>query len=485
MMRGNRLLLLGASLTVAGCVTGGKLQVRALQQPGSKVRFSGNLLDRGRAELAYGSVGLALEDFRKLQREQGDSSDVFSGIAACYAAMGRYDLARTNYELALAYSPNEPRLLLALAATLDRIDEGEQAAEVRAEAARLTAAPALKAFAQEAAITPVGVPHASSVTVKLAPARNLQTAPASPEIAPSRQISVPVRVANARPPIVNKSDLSAIAASLPSIAISIEPQQPDARASALPILQSAAVPMRALADLRVTIGAGPPAKPESGFRNLSPVALQAGVTSPPKGHRDAALLSADDRAPPPVPSRDSSPMRVEIALSEKSFATGPRLERASVGEVLLVAMPRPGPLRNTPAPAIETQPLVRIALAMKDGPRPLANPKLGVRPTALQWLPLKYATGGQNLQLLNAARTDGLAARTRQALLDRGWRKIGIGNARQVLQHSLVLYAPGRAPLGLRIASHFRCKAVQAPVRSVVVLLGRDATARHTSGART
>lgn len=479
MMRGNRLLLLGASLTVAGCVTGGKLQVRALQQPGSKVRFSGNLLDRGRAELAYGSVGLALEDFRKLQREQGDSSDVFSGIAACYAAMGRYDLARTNYELALAYSPNEPRLLLALAATLDRIDEGEQAAQVRAEAARLTAAPALKVFAQEAVITPVGVPHASSVTVKLAPARNLQTAPASPEIAPSRQISMPVGVANARPPIVTKSDLSAIAASLPSIAISIEPQQ------ASPILQSAAVPMRALADLRVTIGAGPPAKPESGFRKLSPVALQAGVTSPPKGHRDAALLSAADRAPPPVPSRASSPMRVEIALSEKSFATGPRLERASVGDVLLVAMPRPGPLRNTPAPAIETQPLVRIALAMKDGPRPLANPKPGVRPMALQWLPLKYATGGQNLQLLNAARTDRLAARTRQALLDRGWRKIGIGNARQVLQHSLVLYAPGRAPLGLRIASHFRCKAVQAPVRSVVVLLGRDATARHTSGART
>src|SRR5690242_20471779 len=221
MLWGNKLALLSVSLSVAGCVTDHKLEVRAIPQP--KGRYGGGVLDRARAELAYGSVGLALEDFRTLQRQQGDSAEVFSGIAACYAAMGRYDLARTNYELALAYAPNEPRLLLALAATLERSGEAEQAAEVRAEAARLTAAPTPQAPSQEAAVTPLGVPHASSITVKLPPPANRQEATAGPKIDPPRSIAAEVSLANVRVAMLDRPDLSAIVATLGSIDIPVEP----------------------------------------------------------------------------------------------------------------------------------------------------------------------------------------------------------------------------------------------------------------------
>ena len=96
--------------------------------------------------------------------------------------------------------------------------------------------------------------------------------------------------------------------------------------------------------------------------------------------------------------------------------------------------------------------------------------------SALRWVPLRYASAASNIVLLNAARSQRLAARTRTALLDRGWRKIGIGNAREVRQRSVVLYSPMRAVTARRLAAELRCKAVRVGgVDKLVVLLGRDA----------
>jgi hypothetical protein len=98
----------------------------------------------------------------------------------------------------------------------------------------------------------------------------------------------------------------------------------------------------------------------------------------------------------------------------------------------------------------------------------------------VRWLPLK-ALEPSNVQLLNAARSQGLAAQSRNVLADRGWRRLAIGNAREVRQHSLVLYGPTRMHLATRLAAQFRCNAVKvAGMKSVVVLLGRDAV-RHGS----
>ena len=85
--------------------------------------------------------------------------------------MGRYDLERANYEFALAYAPNDAALLNALASSLERLGESEQAAQLRAEAARLRSVPPAHAPAEQVAVAPLSVPRLSSVTVKLPPAR--------------------------------------------------------------------------------------------------------------------------------------------------------------------------------------------------------------------------------------------------------------------------------------------------------------------------
>src|SRR6059058_2404505 len=133
MMRGAGFLLVSASLAVAGCAATHDLQVRPIADQGAKFRYGGDLLGQGRAQLALGNAGLALETFRKLLREQPASAEAFAGIAACYASMGRYDLERANYEFALAYAPNDPAFLSALANSLERLGESDQAAQVRSE----------------------------------------------------------------------------------------------------------------------------------------------------------------------------------------------------------------------------------------------------------------------------------------------------------------------------------------------------------------
>src|SRR5881397_3735616 len=108
--------------------------------------------------LALGNVGLALEAFRRIQREQPASAEAFAGIAACYASMGRYDLERANYEFALAYAPNDPAFLSALANSLERLGESDQAAQVRSEAARLRSVPITRAPTEQEASAPLAVP---------------------------------------------------------------------------------------------------------------------------------------------------------------------------------------------------------------------------------------------------------------------------------------------------------------------------------------
>ena len=96
MIRGGKILLMSSGLAAASCGIDHNVEVRAIPQPGAKWQYGGGLLADARAQLALGSVGLALESFRKLQREQPESADTYAGIAACYATMGRYDLARAN-----------------------------------------------------------------------------------------------------------------------------------------------------------------------------------------------------------------------------------------------------------------------------------------------------------------------------------------------------------------------------------------------------
>ena len=128
-------LLLSAVLATGACgASGGSIEVRAIPDPATKLRQGGGSLAEAQGQLALGNAGLALEGFRKVLRTEGDSAERYAGIARSYAAMGRNDLARVNYEAALALAPHDPQLLLALAPTLETLGKNAEAAEARAEA---------------------------------------------------------------------------------------------------------------------------------------------------------------------------------------------------------------------------------------------------------------------------------------------------------------------------------------------------------------
>ena len=169
-MRGAHKLLIGCCLLTAACATN-ELEIRPRTDAGTKVREGSPDVAQARGYLALGNAGTALEAFRKIVREQPANAEGYAGIAECYAAMGRYDLERTNYELALAHSPHDTRFLLALAGSLSRLGQTEQAAEVRAEVARLNSAD--RALAQAAVAQPaaLGEPRSATVTVKLPEAK--------------------------------------------------------------------------------------------------------------------------------------------------------------------------------------------------------------------------------------------------------------------------------------------------------------------------
>ncbi len=140
---GAKTLLVTAALATVGCAPGAKMvEIRPIADPSAKLRLGGPRLAQAKGQLALGNVGLALEAFRIVTREQPGNTEALAGIAACYTAMGRFDLARQNYEAALAISPNDPALLSALAASLDSQGMRAEAAEVRAEVAQLQAASA-------------------------------------------------------------------------------------------------------------------------------------------------------------------------------------------------------------------------------------------------------------------------------------------------------------------------------------------------------
>jgi hypothetical protein len=134
----------------------------------------------------------------------------------------------------------------------------------------------------------------------------------------------------------------------------------------------------------------------------------------------------------------------------RTAAAEPRLERLSLGEVALVTVQ---------APVWRGQVVSRSRQSV-----------------TVRWVPLQTASARPNIRLLNAARRQGLAARNREYLLARGWRKIEIGDSREIREQSVVLYPAARSALGRSLAAQFGFRARPIDKGHVfVVLLGRDA----------
>ena len=122
---------------------------------------------------------------------------------------------------------------------------------------------------------------------------------------------------------------------------------------------------------------------------------------------------------------------------------GPHLERLSLGEVALIT----------------TGKALWASIEQRPGER-----------VAVQFVPLQAPA-----RLLNAARVEGLAARTRQSLLGKGWKKIEIGNAPAVRERTLVLYPADDRAKAERLVAQLGVGSVQPSFAGrITVLLGRD-----------
>ncbi|MCW3797184.1 LytR C-terminal domain-containing protein [Sphingomonas sp. BN140010] len=126
-------------------------------------------------------------------------------------------------------------------------------------------------------------------------------------------------------------------------------------------------------------------------------------------------------------------------------ASGPRLERLSFGEVALVTS---------------------------------AKPRWRVPQSAA---PVQFAA--PSIRLLNAARAQGLAARTRAYLSEQGWRRLAIGNAPAPLARSVILYPTTRRVAAERLGRELGVTVLR-PNRApeIVMLLGRDMSGRRAAG---
>ena len=136
--RGGILLL--AVLAASGCASEGELNIRAVgRQPAASGEPVSARIALAQGQLVLGNVALALEGFRRAERDEPGSVAALAGMAECYRQMGRIDLSKHYYEQALAVAPQEPKLYLALARTLDGDGQKEAAQSLRTEAAARSA----------------------------------------------------------------------------------------------------------------------------------------------------------------------------------------------------------------------------------------------------------------------------------------------------------------------------------------------------------
>jgi hypothetical protein len=94
------------------------------------------------------------------------------------------------------------------------------------------------------------------------------------------------------------------------------------------------------------------------------------------------------------------------------------------------------------------------------------------------WLPLIAGPREANVQILNAARKQGIAAAARSILSHRGWKKIAVGDAPAVQHRSVVLYPASRRTIGRRLAAQFGIASRLVEGNAVVLVLGRDCVSR-------
>lgn len=445
MKRGGKFFGSAAVLALAACGTQPGLQIRTTAAPLSAQQKPVPIrIAEARAQFALGNVALALESFRKAVREDPSSTDAMLGVAACYDRMGRFELSRRHYEMALAIAPRDPELLAALAASLDLQGEREEAAAVRREiavrlAAAPTPAPVLVAPAPKAAalvpVSPAPVAVAASAPIA-APAQRPVPAP----------VAVPVRTRTIAAPSPSDTPAPQLAAApIEAVAagrdLPVEIAEVPAPAARIAMPSPQALPEPVVGQ-SVTIDLPPP-------RPADAVLAQAEAIPAPAPEAAPATAPEPTSAPEPEPA----PAPVQSAAIKPDHGSGPRLERLSMGEIALI---------TSGGPTWEARTVAETP-----------------RSTTVRFVPLREASANARpakVRLLNAARVERLAARTRSWLTARGWSRMPIGDAPQARARSVILYPAAQRELAQTLANQFGfAMEERSDAKFVTMLLGRDA----------
>jgi len=137
----------------------GVLSIRPVNQQASGP--AQDALERGDVLFSRGEYALALDAFRRAVRSDPTDAHGLNGVAISYAAMGRHDLAREFFELALSRAPEDQRIARNFARSLSAQGFNSEADALLAQAravpkgAIVIARPAL---AQLASAVPVSSP---------------------------------------------------------------------------------------------------------------------------------------------------------------------------------------------------------------------------------------------------------------------------------------------------------------------------------------
>ena len=137
----------------------GVLSIRPVNQqaPGP----AQDALERGDVLFSRGEYALALDAFRRAVRSDPTDAHGLNGVAISYAAMGRHDLAREFFELALSRAPEDQRIARNFARSLSAQGFNSEADALLAQAgaapkgATVVTRPTL---AQLVSAVPVGSP---------------------------------------------------------------------------------------------------------------------------------------------------------------------------------------------------------------------------------------------------------------------------------------------------------------------------------------
>jgi len=253
----------------------------------------GNPYAKGKAEMASGRYGMAIEAFRKALQSDPGSVKALNGLAAAYDLIGRFDLAERYYRLALNFDPssiqslnnlgysyylrgeyNKARTLFERAARVDAknaIVAANMAALDKAEMRRQVAAARVKADAKAARKDPA----TSWIERTTSKVQSMVTKPDAATMEAAQELKVEPRIVHTPKPLIE------IATNEP---VKVETVKPPATPAASDISVAVAEPTES--PIKVVGRPGPATAPtvaqSTGAPRKTPVALVTTTRRPEK-----------------------------------------------------------------------------------------------------------------------------------------------------------------------------------------------------------